>query len=407
MTENGKEKHLIPIAGSGPRLDAVFAPLVRPARGRNAARHICAFFCALSCLFFITVVFLLSLSLLRRMEGQENLLRLAERAFSGGACFTVTETLSAEDRLPFPEGAAKSPEETVSGEAVQQPAAQQAEESTPAAPQEYRIADADLSCGDIYALFNETDYAPDTKALLNAPLPFPSFSTWSAEYSPDEPYILILHTHGTEAYAPEGSSTYRKTDSFRSGDITRNVVAVGDVMAQTFAAAGIPVMHCTEMFDEESYQNSYSRASAAIRTILSEHPSIQIVLDVHRDSVIRSDFTKLRPVTEFDGERTAQFMIVAGTDFKGADFPGWQDNLNFALKIQSNLHGRCRTFARAINLRGAGFNEHYRSGSLLLEVGSCGNTLEEARRAGAAAAIAIADVVTNGGCFLEISDILP
>ena len=177
-------------------------------------------------------------------------------------------------------------------------------------------------------------------------------------------------------------------------------------MAETFRKAGIPVLHCTEMFDAESYQESYSRAAKAIRAYLEQYPSIQIVLDVHRDSIIRADMTRLQPVTEIDGEEYAQFMIVTGTDFKGADHPRWRDNLNFALKIQQNLVQRTASFARSINLRGAAFNEQYRTGSLLLEVGSCGNTLMQAKRAGVLAAIAISDVVTKGGCVVEVRDIL-
>jgi len=114
----------------------------------------------------------------------------------------------------------------------------------------------------------------------------------------------------------------------------------------------------------------------------------------------------MQPVAEIDGEEYAQFMIVTGTDFKGADHPLWRNNLNFALKIQKNLIGRADSFVRAVNLRGAAFNEQYRTGSLLLEVGSCGNTLAQAKRAGVLAAIAIADVVTNGGCVVEVGDIL-
>lgn len=399
MTKNEKELHLIPVSGEGAPLDAFCAPLITPRPKRRLARALGVLLCTLSSMFFITVVFLLALSAAHRAQEHAVFLRLAESAFSGGAAFSVSE--KEKDKPLFPEAAETAPE------SAESPLPPPASETQPAETDRYPIAPADLSTDDVHALFNETDYEPDTAALLAAPLPFPDFASWAAEYGAGEPYILILHTHGTESYAPEGSDTYKTTDSFRSHDRTENVVAVGDAMTETFEAAGIPVLHCTEMFDAESYQSSYSRASAAIRQILAEHPSIQIVLDVHRDSIIRADLTRLRPVTEADGAPCAQFMIVAGTDFKGADFPNWRDNLSFALKIQNTLLSRTDRFVRAINLRGAGFNEHYRAGSLLLEVGSCGNTLAEAKRAGVTAAIAIADVVTGGGCIVEVSDILP
>jgi stage II sporulation protein P len=177
-------------------------------------------------------------------------------------------------------------------------------------------------------------------------------------------------------------------------------------MADVFEAAGIPVLHCTEMFDRESYSDAYTLSSAAVRKYLTEHPSIRIVLDVHRDSIIRSDKTKIRPVTKVNGADTAQFMIVAGTDFKGANHPDWRDNLNFALKIQKELTGVSDSLCRAVNLRGAGFNQQYVSGSLLLEIGSCGNSLTEAKRTAVWAAAAITDVVSAIPCGITPEDIL-
>lgn len=260
----------------------------------------------------------------------------------------------------------------------------------------YPIAESDLSCGgNIHALSNETDYTPDTQTLLDAALPFASLSAWREKYSDDDPYILILHTHATESYAPEGSISYAADDSFRSDDPEKNMIAVGCVMQECFASAGIPTLHCTEMFDAESYRNAYSLAASAIRSQLEKHPSIQIVLDVHRDSILRADRTNIRPLTVLEGQETAQIMMVVGTDFKGANHPDWQNNLNFALKIQNALTQKEPTLCRAVNLRGAGFNEQYTSGSLLLEIGSCGNTLQQAKQAAITVAQAIVQIVAG------------
>lgn len=408
--DHKKETALVPVRGEGARLHAVFTPVPEPSETRRRSRFlhsVSVLFSALLCLFFTGIVFLLALAASANIDLPRTALRLAEEAFLGLAYFEIRENAPAGDaEFPFPADTADEPAEdgvpeteAASGENEIAPA--------PITPAEYPIRQTDLSCGtDGHALFNETTYEPDTHALLAADLPFPDFSAWQAEYGGGDPYVLILHTHGTEAYAPEGALTYTTEDSFRSHNTEENVTAVGTVMAETFEAAGIPVLHCTEMFDAQSYQESYSRAAAAIRTYLEKYPSIQIVLDVHRDSVIRADMTRLRPVTEINGEEYAQFMIVTGTDFKGANHPRWRDNLNFALKIQGNLIARTDSFVRSINLRGAAFNEQYRAGSLLLEVGSCGNTLAQAKRAGVLAAIAIADVVTSGGCVVEVGDIL-
>lgn len=408
--DHEKETALVPVRGEGERLHAVFTAVGEPGIEQKRTRilhRLGVLASALLCLVFTAAVFLLSLSAASKIDPSRAALRLAEEAFLGLAYFEIRgDEPAGETEFPFPADSTDMPDITAPAE-TESPVPNLPEITEPVTPAEYPIRQTDLSCGaDVHALFNETDYKPDTNALLAADLPFPDFSDWQAEYGSGDPYILILHTHGTEAYSPEGARTYTTEDSFRSRNRAENVVAVGTVMAETFEAAGIPVLHCTEMFDAQSYQESYSRAAAAIRTYLEKYPSIQIVLDVHRDSVIRADLSRMQPVTEIGGEEYAQFMIVTGTDFKGANHPLWRNNLNFALKIQKNLIGRADSFVRAVNLRGAAFNEQYRTGSLLLEVGSCGNTLSQAKRAGVLAAIAIADVVTGGGCVVEVRDIL-
>lgn len=371
----------------------------------SAASHAFTFLCALFCILTVTLIGINLAAAAGRTTLPEAVRRLAERAFLGCAVLTVTDV---SEEFPLPETELPPPADTAVPEGTQPPLSPSEEISPPTGGQEYPIEAADLSgSSSVHALFNETDYEPDTAALLTAALPFPDLTAHRSLYGEDAPYILILHTHGTESFAPEGADTYTESDAFRSTDTAENVVAVGTVMAETLRQAGIPVLHLTEMFDFASYNEAYTRSAAAVRKALAEHPSIQIVLDVHRDSVVRTDKTKIRPVTTVNGTQAAQFMLVVGTDFKGADHPMWQDNLNFALKIQDTLLGSVPKFARSINLRGAGFNQQYAPGSLLLEVGSCGNTLNEAKRAGVLAAIAIAEVVTPGGCDLTPADVLP
>ncbi len=357
---------------------------------------------AVFCMFTVTLTLLNVLLLSENFRPDALLLRLGSRAFFGMATISVTPEETA-DSLP-PE---LSPADTESEDTLFPPAETKTEPPSDAALAAYPIRKADISCEDVHALNNETDYRPDTRALLDAPLPFSDLDTHMKQFAPEMPYILILHTHGTEGFADESADTYTPDDAFRTENTEENIVAVGAVMAETFRAAGVPVLHCTEMFDLESYQDSYSRAAAAIRAYLKEYPSIQIVLDVHRDSIIRTDMTKIRPATTVDGKEAAQLMTVVGTDFKGADHPDWTNNLNFALKMQENLTEKYAHFVRAVNLRGAGFNQQYTDGSLLLEVGSCGNTLSEAKRAGVLAALAITEVVTGKPCPVGHTDILP
>lgn len=383
-----------------PVLPAPAPPPEMKTAAPSAASHVFTFICALFCMLSITLAGINLAADVGRTSIRETLRRLAERAFFGCAVLTVTEET---EEFPLPgEKDSSPPEET------ENPPSPPNAIELPADGAVYPIEAADLSgSGSVHALFNETTYEPDTASLLTAALPFHDLAAHKSLYGEDAPYILILHTHGTESFAPEGTDTYTERDSFRSTDVSENVVAVGAVMAEAFRQAGIPVLHLTEMFDFASYSEAYTRSSAAVQKTLAEHPSIRIVLDVHRDSVIRTDKTKIRPVTTVNGTQTAQFMLVVGTDFKGADHPLWRNNLNFALKIQDTLLRTVPRFARSINLRGAGFHQQYAPGSLLLEVGSCGNTLTEAKRAGVLAAIAVAKVVTPGGCALTLSDVLP
>ncbi len=337
-------------------------------------------FCAVFSAIALTVLLINLTAAAAKTDKESVFLALANRAFMGTAVLTPPETEAAPP-------VTDPPDEVTSPPDTDPPT------DTEPLPEVYSIEAADLAgVGDIHTLFNETAYTPDTISLLDAPLFFLGVTEFWEQYGKDAPYILILHTHGTEAFAPEGADTYSVTDSFRSTDTSENIVAVGAVMAETFREAGISVIHCTEMFDKDSYRDSYNRAAEAIRAYLEEYPSIQIVLDVHRDSVIRADKTKIRPITEVGGETVAQFMTVVGTNERGGNHPLWDEHLSFALKLQENLAQYPR-FARAISLRGATFNQQYTKGSLLLEVGSCGNTLNEAKRAAILAARGILEVI--------------
>ncbi len=262
---------------------------------------------------------------------------------------------------------------------------------------EYPILPLDLSLVELGSLYisNETTYTPDIAALLEKENILPAYKHASATvYPPGDPLVLILHTHGTEAYSPEGAISYADAaDYARSTDTDENVVAVGERMAEVLRERGIPTLHCTVLHDKDAYRDAYLNAAETIRTYLARYPSIQYIFDVHRDGLIRGEADLVRPVTLIDSEAVAQVMILAGSDYKGAVFPDWETNLAFALQLREALNTDYERLARPVYLRGAAFNEHYGPHSLLLEIGASGNSLPEALRAGELVAETLAQMI--------------
>lgn len=142
---------------------------------------------------------------------------------------------------------------------------------------------------------------------------------------------------------------------------------------------GLKVIHDRTLYDYPQYNGSYDRSYAGVQSWLEQYPSIQIVLDVHRDALIGSDGTVYKAVTDVDGEKTAQVLMIIGTDELG-EHPDWMDNLALAIQIQRNLDSQWPTLARPITMRSSRFNQQLTHGSILVEVGSHGNTLQEALR---------------------------
>ena len=192
------------------------------------------------------------------------------------------------------------------------------------------------------------------------------------------PQILIVHSHGSEAYSPSDGDTYEESDPYRTTDCTHNVVKVGEEMATVFRAHGFQVIHDTTLFDYPSYNEAYDRSKAAVEQWLEKYPTIQVVLDVHRDALEGSNGEIYKMVSTEAGETVAQVMLVIGSSGGGADFPRWKDNLAFAVLLQRNLVRGYTSLARPIVLRNSRYNQQLLSGSILVEVGGHGNTLTEA-----------------------------
>jgi len=238
--------------------------------------------------------------------------------------------------------------------------------------------------GDVYVR-NDTDYAIDIPALLASPD--------KVRLSGDRVQVLIMHTHGTEAYAMTDDSRYMPSDADRTTDSRFNVLRVGQEICDILNARGIKTIHSETLNDSPAYAGSYSRALEDISKYIKDNPSIKLVLDVHRDAMVTSSGVKYKAVADIGGEQAAQMMLVCGTDAGGLVHDGWRDNLCFQLKLQQRINGAYPELMRPLNLRAARFNQHVTPGSMLLEVGTSGNTLEEALRSARLFADVLADML--------------
>ena len=195
---------------------------------------------------------------------------------------------------------------------------------------------------------------------------------------PEEgPQVLIVHTHGSEAYTPDGTDTYVATGECRTTDTSKSVVRVGDEIAKVLTEMGLTVVHDTALYDYPEYNGAYDRSLAAVENWLEQYPTIQVVLDVHRDALIGSDGTVYKPITTINGEKCAQVMLVMGSNAL-YDHPGWLENLALAVQVQKEMNTLWPTLARPIGLRENRYNQQTAPGAMLVEVGSHGNTLQEA-----------------------------
>lgn len=292
----------------------------------------------------------------RLVLSQSALLRGGEEAVAALA----VQRMEVESTAPQ-EKAAQDPED--SAEVLTTSAPEDIVEQTLTANSSTQYVSAD----GVY-LYNQTDYEVDLTTLS---LPELSLDA-------DGPQILIIHTHTTEAYTADGTDIYTTSGDCRTTDNYYNMVRVGEEVARVLREAGWSVVHDTEQYDYPVYNGAYTRSGAAAEQWLEQYPSIQIILDLHRDALVATDGTVYKTTAEVDGEKVAQVMLVVGTDAGGQTHEHWRDNLALAVAVQSGLNDDWPAVARPMVLRSSRFNQQLVPGALLVEIGSHGNTLQEA-----------------------------
>ncbi len=198
----------------------------------------------------------------------------------------------------------------------------------------------------------------------------------------DEPQVLIYHTHTSESYLTYDTGYFYESFFPRTTDCSENVCAVGEEIAEQLNRQGIVTIHDTTLHDYPSYSGAYDRSLETINRYLEKYPTIKVVLDIHRDG-IGTDTEKHKPVFTAGGRKGAQVMLLSGYNYDDSDeFRDWEYNLRFALKIQEKAAELYPDMMRPVNFSDFMYNMNVNTGSLLIEVGSESNTLEEARYSG-------------------------
>ena len=293
----------------------------------------------------------------------DRLLRAGEAGLAEAARSHDADAVSvAETPLPSP---APTPEPSVEPIAAPEP-----EPAPTTAPDGRTILPTTISGG--LTIKNETQYSPDAAALLAAG---PGLSLPA-----EGPQVLIIHTHTSEAYTPDSVDRYLASGTARTEDMNYNIVRVGDALDAALTAQGLTVLHDRTIYDYPSYTGSYSRSGAAVEAALAANPTIRIVIDLHRDALSNSDVI-YKTMAELPDQACAQVMLLVGTNGSGLEHPDWERHLALAVYLQNAVNAEHPTLMRPIALVNERYNPHLSPGSILIEVGSSGNTLQEALRA--------------------------
>lgn len=222
--------------------------------------------------------------------------------------------------------------------------------------------------------FLELNYAakrkPDLEALLTQPL------SW--DLTSEDPSVLIIHSHGTEAFMPDAEYTYEEEGGeYRTTDDSCNMLSLGEELARLLNEAGIHTVQDRTYYDYPDYLTSYDNARIGLQKQLDKYPTVKLVIDLHRDSAEREDGSQWATSATVNGEESAQVMLVMGTD-SYYTHPNWEQNLSIALKLQAIMEKTHDGSTRPLDLRKQRFNQDLSTGAIIAEIGAAGNTYREA-----------------------------
>lgn len=250
---------------------------------------------------------------------------------------------------------------------------------------ELAVSERNLSCEELLEKYFIVDPATQADDTL---ISFEKLAESDLSISPaeeGEKQILIYHTHSQEGFK----------DSIKD-DADTTIVGVGTYLTELLTEKGYEVLHLTDTFDltggKIDRNQAYTNARKKLKEVLAENPSIQVILDIHRDGVSENK----RLVTEIDGRATAKIMFFNGLSRKTSvgeltslKNPYIQENLAFSFQTEYLCDYYYPSFSRCIYLKAYRYNLDLLPRSMLVEVGAQTNTVQEAKNA----MIPLADVL--------------
>ena len=198
----------------------------------------------------------------------------------------------------------------------------------------------------------------------------------------DEPLVLIVHTHATESYLPASEGNYHTKEA------ENTVRDVGNVLVEALKAEGITAVHDQTLHDSPSYNQSYSRSYTTITDLLKKYPTIQCVIDLHRDAIASDSPAATVSVS---GKTCAKYSYVVSTAV-----PTYADNLNFISAMNETAAEKYSGFTGKVLERGYRYNQDLSSKYMLLEIGYNRNDIADARNTAEVFGKILADTLKAG-----------
>ncbi|HBT46503.1 MAG TPA: stage II sporulation protein P [Peptococcaceae bacterium] len=195
------------------------------------------------------------------------------------------------------------------------------------------------------------------------------------------PVVAIYNTHNAEGYAPSDGA-----DRFpgKNASISLVAAALAQALAEDY---GVPVVRSDTIHDYPDFSQAYANSEKTVRRLLAEYPSIQIVLDIHRDAGLKEP-----PVAYINDQKVAQILIVVGSDAR-LEHPHWRQNEAFARRLAAKMDELYPGLSRGVRVQEGRYNQHLHPRALLLEIGSSNNTLDQAEKAAQLLARVVAEVL--------------